>query len=133
MTSYEVDILPADLNKKSSDFPLSNAITFAWTPDAPWAVTAVFQVGAQARTGWVFGIDLLRDGLLNAAGVGDVFVSPDPTDKWSTLLVLDAPSGRVGFRMPAEFIADFLADVDLVEVTPVAVDWDRELAEWGAA
>lgn len=111
---YEAEFLPPASDIESDPYLLVSIGLF-WTATDPHVVSATFRVGLQERRGWILGRDLLGDGLLYPVGLGDVFLSPDPFDPWSVVLVLESNSGRAGFRMPAEFVSDFLVEVDEAE------------------
>lgn len=110
---HEVEYLPPTSDIKASYQPMTVALD--WTADEPHVVSATFRVGLRERKGWVLGRELLGEGLLYPVGMGDVFLAPDPFDPWSVVLVLSSDSGRAGFRMSAEFVSDFLVEVDEAE------------------
>lgn len=110
----EVEFLPPTSDIDAAEFRLVT-VALSWTADEPSIVSATFRVGLQEQKGWVLGRELLGEGLLYPVGMGDVFLTPDPFDPWSVVLVLSSDSGRAGFRMPAEFVSDFLVDVDEAE------------------
>lgn len=97
----------------------------------PYAVAVVFQT----RSGpveWIFARELLADGLIAAAGEGDIQVRPSADDEAAVLIELRAPTGGAVLDAPAEELADFLdATYDLVlpGEEDQYVDFDRELAK----
>jgi hypothetical protein len=111
--------------------PVVMPMRLSWTVTDLFAVTATFYWAVGKQVEWVFDTSLLTGGLRYRTGDGDVVVEPDPDDNWSLLLNLSAPSGRASFRLPADFVADFVADVDdaSMGVTPV-FDWDSEVVRW---
>lgn len=101
-----------------------------WTAEDPFAVTATFRWGSGKPVEWLFAVDLLTEGVHHRAGDGDVTVMPDPDEYWSVRLVLSSPSGVASFKVPADFVDDFVADVDdeLLGNAPV-VDWDSAICK----
>lgn len=128
--SDEVEVLPC--NPQPTDHPyIIIGVELDWSSADPHAVVATFHSGGSEPIVWHFCLDLVTAGLIVPSGMGDVFLTPDPFDMFSVFLVLDSPSHRAGFRMPAEFVSDFLVDVDAASVgVPVVFDWDSELATW---
>lgn len=110
----QVEFLPPTSDIDAAEYRLAT-VALSWSADEPCVVSATFRVGLWTRAGWVLGRELLGEGLLYPAGMGDVFLTPDPFDPWSVVLVLSSDSGRAGFRMPAEFLSDFLVEVDEAE------------------
>ncbi|RJQ79360.1 SsgA family sporulation/cell division regulator [Amycolatopsis panacis] len=96
----------------------------------PYAVS----VGYHAGTGvvrWLFGRDLLADGLLAPAGDGDVRVRP-AADESQVLVELNAPDGSAVLEAEAAELADFLdRTYDEVPFGDEALwfDFDRELSK----
>lgn len=61
---------------------------------------------AEVRTEWVFGRDLLAEGLAGPAGLGDVRFSPAGV---GVAIELRSPDGRCTLTAPLDVLADFLA------------------------
>lgn len=100
-----------------------------YTSRDPYAVRVAFHVGADRPNEWTFARDLLAQGLMTCAGVGDVQLWP--SDDATVTLQLCAPQGSARFHAPAEGIAAFLtATYNLVELGQEAreIDIEAELA-----
>lgn len=69
-------------------------VRLGYRPADPWAVTALFRT-ADGDVTWVFGRDLLEEGLTRTAGEGDIAVWPviDAADGPQLYLSLASPSG----------------------------------------
>lgn len=116
------------LQPEAEDAPYRlERVVLDWSSLDPHAVQVTFHNGVV----WMLSRHMVAEGLLGPVGVGDVFLSPDPFDHWSLLLVLSYRF-RVGFRMPAEFVSDFLADVERASsgLVPVVLNWDSVVAQW---
>jgi hypothetical protein len=74
----------------------------------PYAVQASFRTGNGTAVDWVFARDLLHDGLIAAAGTGDVRVQPMPHNPFKVQLELSSPSGHAVFTTCAQTLGDFL-------------------------
>lgn len=74
----------------------------------PYAVQASFRTGNNTAVDWVFARDLLHDGLIAAAGTGDVRVQPMPFNPNRVQLELSSPSGHAVFTTCAQTLGDFL-------------------------
>lgn len=76
----------------------------------PYAVTATFTVHGRAVS-WVFGRDLLREGLNEPVGSGDVHVRPylDDAGRAAVLLELRSPQGVGLVVMRARDVQPFVA------------------------
>ena len=72
----------------------------------PYAVAVVLHAGPGAVR-WLFGRDLLADGLLARCGEGDVRVGP-AADPALILVELTSPDGAAVLEAPAKEIAAFL-------------------------
>jgi hypothetical protein len=77
---------------------------------SPYAVTATFQVDHR-RVSWVFARDLLRVGVTEPTGNGDVHVRPhvDDADRAGVLLELWSPQGIGLVVLPASEVLPFMA------------------------
>lgn len=107
------------------------SVNLAWSSDDPHAAYATFQPGGEPVV-WVFDVDLLSAGMLHPVGEGDVFLAPDFEYVWVVTLILSNSRKRAAFRVPAEFLADFLVEVDEARylTAPPVFDWDSEIAAW---
>ncbi len=67
----------------------------SYDPQDPYAVTTVFRAG-ESQVSWTFGGDLLRDGLTEPAGDGDVHVWPclDASGRAVVIIELCSPDGE---------------------------------------
>jgi hypothetical protein len=74
----------------------------------PYAVTAAFRCGPAGTVEWCFARDLLADGLIDDAGVGDVRIGPAPDAVELVVLVVSSPAGLAMFEAYAEDLAEFL-------------------------
>jgi hypothetical protein len=110
--------------------PLPVLVDLDYDTSDPYAVTATFRTGRNSVV-WMFGRDLLADGLLVPTGDGDVRVSP-ATDPALVVIELNAPGGSAVFDAPADDLAAFLDCT--YEQLPVGTesdwfDFDLELAK----
>jgi hypothetical protein len=102
-----------------------------YDPDDPYAVAVGFHTG-QGEVEWMFGRELLADGLIARTGEGDIAVRPSPEDPERVLVELDAPTGFAVLSGRAEDIAEFLDlsyDVVSSGEEELWIDFDRELAK----
>jgi hypothetical protein len=74
----------------------------------PYAIIAAFRTGKTGWVEWVFSRDLLADGLIAAAGEGDVRIRPATDNPEVVVVELSSPSGHAMFEASAEELADFL-------------------------
>lgn len=98
----------------------------------PYAVVAAFRTGKAGWVEWVFARDLLADGLIAAAGEGDVRIRPSSDDPEVVMVELSSPSGHAVFEASAQEFADFLDrtyDVVLPGNEHLWVDVDEALSQ----
>lgn len=81
------------------------AMTLAWSRYDPLAVSLRFP---DEGVCWVVSRELLAQGLLGPAGLGDVALLPDLADPDALELVLSSPDGVAGLHLPRADLADFL-------------------------
>lgn len=81
---------------------------FRYSTSDPWAVAVDFWFAGQFQTTWVFGRQLLTDGLLAQSGEGDVRIGPCPEDTDVITIVLQSPSGRAEFMLDGYSIGEWL-------------------------
>jgi hypothetical protein len=82
----------------------------------PYAIHAIFTLPSGPPVPWVFARDLLTNGMLGAAGIGDVLVwrtSPDdqrtmPDDQPDVYIGLMSPDGEALLRFSGAELATFL-------------------------
>lgn len=84
-----------------------------YSADDPYAVRLAFHVGLEEPVEWVFGRDLLCEGVEGPAGEGDVRVSPgaepvNGTDEETLTIEISSPYGRARFEAPVWEVAEFL-------------------------
>ena len=106
--------------------------TLAYDAGSPFAVSTVFHT-SEGDVTWVFGRDLLEDGITAPCGQGDVAVWPSQSQGRRVVCIsLASPSGSALLEAAQEDVVEFL-DATFV-VTPMgtemdAIDLDAELAE----
>ncbi len=107
-------------------------VRLGYLPADPWAVTAVFRT-ADGDVTWVFGRDLLEDGLAGPSGEGDVAVWPvvDAADGPQLYLSLASPSGSALLQADPIEVRRFLDET--YRLVPAGtestfLDLDAELA-----
>ncbi len=99
----------------------------------PYAVTATFQIG-EGAVNWVFGRDLLSDGLTHHAGDGDVMVWPGWDDETGDIVYLSllSPDGVAMLRGPKSVIEPFVTrsyEIVGFGAESTCIDIDSDLAE----
>ncbi|GLZ43284.1 SsgA family sporulation/cell division regulator [Actinokineospora sp. NBRC 105648] len=90
----------------------STPVRSRWTYRAhePFTVAAAFQTDKDRWVEWIFGRDLLVDGLSGPAGEGDVRLSPDVVDGHAVLVLeIESPDGHALLEMDYEAVQNFLA------------------------
>jgi hypothetical protein len=106
--------------------------TLSFTTEDPHAVTAQFRSNDPAVT-WVFARELLRDGMRDCVGLGDIMIRPGhPSRGAKTVITLRSPEGEATIEAPRDRIAEFVdAIYRLVpdEVESVFMDIDAAIAE----
>jgi Streptomyces sporulation and cell division protein, SsgA len=99
----------------------------------PYAVRAEFHAG-RGVVSWIFARELLADGLLGLAGVGDVRIMP-ATNPELVLFQLDAADSFALLDAPSAELAEFLDDT-YDGVSPGTehewFDFDEELIKLGS-
>jgi hypothetical protein len=84
-------------------------IQFQYRSAEPYAVELTIRVRDQGQITWMFGRDLLDDGLRQHSGVGDVTITPCPQAPTALLHVtLRDDIGAADLEMRSEPIAEFL-------------------------
>jgi hypothetical protein len=106
--------------------------TLLYSADHPFAVTTVFRT-ADGDVTWVFGRDLLDDGLIEPSGEGDVTVWPAVHGGRAVVcLALASPAGSALLHLDAGALRAFLDEsYDLVPMGEEGehLDIDAALAE----
>jgi hypothetical protein len=97
--------------------------TLVYSEENPYAVTAVFRT-ADGDVTWVFGRDLLDDGLIEAAGEGDVTVWPAvESGRAVVCLALASPAGSALLQLDAGRLRAFLDDS--YDAVPMGTEGDH--------
>lgn len=112
--------------------PVPVKVELTYSSRDPYAVQATFRTGQGTAVDWVFARDLLADGLVAAAGSGDVRVQPMPTDADKVELELTSPSGHALFTTCKHTLGEFLHRT--YRVVPASteyswLDFDMALSE----
>ena len=89
----------------------------------PYAVQAAFRTGRAGWVEWVFSRDLLTEGLITAAGDGDVRIRPSSSEAETVEIELNSPSGHATFRALTREVSDFLARTHDVIAPGSEDDW----------
>ncbi|RSN19279.1 sporulation protein SsgA [Amycolatopsis sp. WAC 04169] len=103
---------------------------FSYDSRDPYTVRAFFARGEDDFVEWVFGRELLADGLLRAAGHGDIRIRPSSDDHALIVIELTSPFGTAVLAAPRQALDEFLACA--AEIVPLGeehrlLDWDSEL------
>ena len=95
--------------------------TLSYCASDPFAVTATFRTGENEIT-WVFARELLREGMGNVAGHGDIVVRPGhPSRGARVTLTLSSPSGNAVIEGPRHQILEFVEAV--YDAVPEDTEW----------
>jgi hypothetical protein len=87
--------------------------TLTYDDSNPYAVTAAFHTDEGDIT-WIFGRDLLRDGLLSPVGDGDVAIWPTHQEGHEALcLSLSSPTGSALLEGDISLVREFLDEAYL--------------------
>lgn len=98
--------------------------TLSFTAAEPYAVTATFRAGESEHTWitWVFARDLLRDGMRDIAGYGDIVVRPShPSRGAQVILTLSSPHGSAVIEGSRHQIAAFIEEA--YAAVPDGAEW----------
>lgn len=119
----------------SEELAFETSVQLAYDPADPFAVTLTFHLPGDAPVSWVFGRELLLDGVSRPAGDGDVRIEPipGPDDSGGDVrITLRSPEGDALLRSPAVPLIAFLGRTD--RVLPMGQEHadeelERQLAE----
>jgi hypothetical protein len=120
--STEANLLTAEGAKQ----PLTTL--FEYSSDDPYQVTTVF-MASDGEVRWNFGRDVLKDGMFEPSGEGDVHTWPevDEAGRASVMIELNSPSGSALVEVPARDVFTFASQAEQVvpagkESTHINVD-----------
>lgn len=100
---------------------VSLSATLSYALDDPFAVSATFRTGDGDIT-WTFARDLLRTGMTEPAGEGDIHVRPGhPSRGPIVVLTLSSPSGAAQIEAPRGEIGEFVAET--LRICPDGSEW----------
>jgi hypothetical protein len=114
--------------------PSEVSATFSYDAREPFAVRITFRADGSSSTGdvtWLIGRELLRAGLDQPTGDGDVRVGPTAVGGDILFLHLRAPSGEALMELSRAALALFLAGTETLVpygAESAAIDLDDELA-----
>jgi hypothetical protein len=117
----------------SEDLAFDTRVELVYDPADPFAVRLTFDLPGDPPVTWVFGRELLLDGITRPTGEGDVRVLPVPGDDEDFMDVrieLHSPDGAAVLISPAIPLIAFLGRTD--RVLPMGqehtvADLDRQL------
>jgi hypothetical protein len=92
-------------------------VRLCYDPADPFAVRLTFHLPGDAPVSWIFGRELLLDGISRVTGEGDIVVQPVPGDDedfMDVLIQLRSPAGEAVLRSPALPLISFLGRTDRV-------------------
>ncbi|PYC76857.1 SsgA family sporulation/cell division regulator [Streptomyces tateyamensis] len=98
-------------------------VDLEYDPTDPYAVRLTFHLPGDVPVSWVFGRELLLDGISRPTGEGDVRIRPVGEELSEVGILLCSPDGVAQLRCAAPPLAAFLARADRL------VPMGRELAE----
>ena len=91
--------------------PVPAQVELRYAGSDPYAVVLAFQTANSREVVWRFSRGLLAQGLIEAAGEGDVRIRPLDTPAPGTVVEIELrwPGGRAMFRAPHAELRDYLA------------------------
>jgi hypothetical protein len=100
--------------------------------DDPYAIIVAFLTGPDMWVEWTVARDLLTEGLIRPAGLGDIRIRPDDTDLGTVRIDLRSPNGEATVSIARAVLAEFLHETYAM-VRPgeevLHLDVDRALAD----
>ncbi|PPK69670.1 SsgA family sporulation/cell division regulator [Actinokineospora auranticolor] len=97
---------------------------WSYRANEPFTVVAAFQTDSDRWVEWIFGRDLLAEGLTRPAGEGDVRLSPEISDGRPVLaLEIESPDGHAVLEMDLAAVQGFLAAT--TEIVPMGAESDH--------
>lgn len=99
-----------DLTLVGAEVPVLMTAHLEYRVSDPYAVTALFETGAERPVRWVFARDLLDEGLVHDVGEGDVQVVPgqDLLGRHTVQMRLASPDGVAVLEAEADAVLEFL-------------------------
>ena len=103
------------------DTRVSLSATLAYSAEDPFAISATFRTGEGDIT-WTFARDLLRDGMAESVGEGDIQIRPAHPSRGPVMkLTLSSPSGAAENEAPRHEDGEFLAES--YRLVPADSEW----------
>ncbi|WP_018682713.1 SsgA family sporulation/cell division regulator [Actinokineospora enzanensis] len=97
---------------------------WSYSADEPFTVVAAFQTDTDRWVEWIFGRDLLAEGLVGPAGEGDVRLSPEVSNGRTVLaLEIESPDGHALLEMDHAAVQGFLTAT--TEIVPLGQESDH--------
>lgn len=133
--SSSTSVVSCDLQMQvvlEDDDRVTVPVVLAYEAQDPFAMSATFRTGEGDIT-WVFARDLLRDGLTNPAGEGDILIRPaHPSRGPVVIFTLSSPSGAARLEGNRHELREFVKDV--YDLVPDGYEWqylqvDRVIGE----
>ncbi|MFE0463512.1 SsgA family sporulation/cell division regulator [Kitasatospora sp. NPDC058965] len=116
----------------SNELSFRLVVDLVYDPGDPFAVRLTFHLPGDAPVSWVFGRELLLDGISRPSGEGDVQIRPVGEELSQVRILLRSPDGDAQLRCAAPPLVAFLARADrLVPMgeEPAASALDAKLAD----
>lgn len=93
----------------------------SYSIEDPYAVTATFRTG-DGQVSWTFARELLRDGIRDMAGYGDIVIRPShPSRGAQVTMTLSSPTGSAVIEASRHQIAAFVSEV--YNAVPEDAEW----------
>lgn len=122
--SSSASTVSADLQMQvvlDDDNRISLPVVMAYEAQDPYAMSATFHTGDGEIT-WVFARDLLRDGLANSVGEGDILIRPaHPSRGPLVLFTLSSPSGAAKLEGNRHELRRFVKN--MYNIVPEGCEW----------
>ncbi|WP_428957151.1 SsgA family sporulation/cell division regulator [Streptomyces sp. cg35] len=105
---------------------------FRFDPDAPMIISATFAHGRGSSVTWHINRELLRQGLYEECGDGDVQMWPTRFDEERTWLMLESRDASAVFELPVPTMAEWIESTYQAvpaEAESGLLDWDGFLED----